>query len=97
MPMYGTNYIFSKPFFRFWVALTFMWAFGAMLVITLMPLIESRKTIVMFWRFVTGKRDKALTHMEGIPAPSSDEALKEHEETEAVKRENYVRADEEKL
>ena len=69
--MYGTNYIFSKKFFRFWVALTLLWAFGATLVITLMPLIEGRKTIVLFWRFATGQRVSKPETMEG-DQPSSD-------------------------
>jgi hypothetical protein len=85
MPMYGSDYIFSKPFFRFWVALTFLWAFGAALTITLMPLIEGRKTITMFWRFVTGQRD-AIPHTEGHPRSSSDEAIQEdHKEADSGK------------
>jgi hypothetical protein len=79
MPMYGSDYIFSKPFFRFWVALTFIWAFGAALTITMMPLIEGRKTIAMFWRFVTGRRN-ALPRTEGIPRSSSEEAVEDREE-----------------
>jgi hypothetical protein len=95
--MYGTEYIFSKPFFRFWVALTFLWAFGATLTITLMPLIESKNTIVLFWRFVTGTRDLALPHTQGIPVPGSDETDRGHTEQDSDSREKQVNVDEEKL
>jgi urea-proton symporter len=66
MPMYGTSYVFSKPFFRFWVALTFIWGFAAAFVITLLPLWEGRHTLAMFWNFITGKRGKDVTHTEGF-------------------------------
>lgn len=57
MPMYGTNYIFSKPFFTFWVAITFLWAWGAALVITVTPLVEGRKTIALFFStMILGKK-----------------------------------------
>jgi hypothetical protein len=97
MPMYGTDYIFSKPFFRFWVALTFLWAFGATLTITLMPLIEGRKTIMMFFRFITGKRDTALLQTDGIVVFSSGEAVGDHELTGTEKEEQHVQADEKQL
>ena len=66
--MYGTGYVFSKPFFRFWVALTFILAFAATLTITLMPLIEGRKTIVMFYHTMVRGRQPAS--VQGLEEPN---------------------------
>lgn len=71
MPMYGTNYVFSKPFFRFWVAITFLWAWGAALVITITPLVEGRKTIALFIRFALGK--KPMKVVQGAESPAEGE------------------------
>jgi hypothetical protein len=95
--MYGTDYIFSKPFFRFWVALTFLWAFGATLTITLMPLIEGRKTIVMFFRFVTGKRKGELARMDGLPVSNLGEVKEDQDGMETEIKKSHVEADEKKL
>jgi hypothetical protein len=96
MPMYGTDYVFSKPFFRFWVALTFLWAFGAAVTITLMPLIEGRKTIVMFWHFITRQRD-VIPRTEGIASSGFDGATRDQEESESGDRKQHLKVDEEKL
>lgn len=45
MPLYGTGYIFSRPFFRLWVVWTFAWAWAAALVVTLLPLWQGRSTL----------------------------------------------------
>ncbi|KAJ3521637.1 hypothetical protein NM688_g8991 [Phlebia brevispora] len=45
MPLYGTGYVFSKVFFRFWVVWTFLWAWAAALIITLLPLWQGRRTL----------------------------------------------------
>jgi len=71
MPMYGTKYVFSRGFFKFWVALTFLWAFGAALTITIMPLVEGRKTIKLFVNMMfLGK--KPVTSTEGVVVDGSD-------------------------
>jgi hypothetical protein len=73
MPMYGTSYVFSKAFFRFWVALTFLWGFGAALVITIMPLWEGRKSIMHFLAFARGKRGNDLVEgLDGSTTGNSD-------------------------
>ena len=45
MPLYGTRYVFSRPFFRLWVVWTFAWAWAAGLIITLLPLWQGRRTL----------------------------------------------------
>lgn len=74
MPMYGSDYVFSKPFFRFWVALTFIWAFGAALTITIMPLWEGRKTINMFFSTMILGRGKPRSVIEGQAFQTSESA-----------------------
>jgi urea-proton symporter len=76
MPMYGTRYVFSKKFFRFWVALTFIWAFGAALVITILPLWDGKDTIALFVRrMVLRKAPEKDEPIEGI-------AIQEHDRPE---------------
>lgn len=58
--MYGTHYIFSKPFFRFWVAVTFIIAWAASLVILLMPIWQGRQSLGMFWRYTLHGRDAVV-------------------------------------
>lgn len=75
MPMYGSSYVFSKNFFRFWVALTFLWAFGATLVITILPLWEGRHSIAKFCNFVRGKGDGAADSVSGSEAEAKVESV----------------------
>lgn len=37
LPMYGTRYVFSKPFFTFWVAISMIWAIIATIACTIYP------------------------------------------------------------
>ncbi|KAK5222120.1 hypothetical protein LTR72_006377 [Exophiala xenobiotica] len=50
IPMYGTNYIFSKGFFRAWVAVLFIVAFMAAGAITLLPIWDARHVMVVIFR-----------------------------------------------
>ncbi|KDQ64696.1 hypothetical protein JAAARDRAFT_167243 [Jaapia argillacea MUCL 33604] len=54
IPMYASQYVFSKPFFRGWIAFTFIWALWAAIVVTLLPLWEGRHAIVSFIKSVSG-------------------------------------------
>ncbi|RIA94085.1 Sodium:solute symporter family-domain-containing protein [Glomus cerebriforme] len=45
LPMYGTRYVFSKPFFTFWVAISMIWAICATISCTIYPIAESRRSI----------------------------------------------------
>ena len=64
--MYGTSYVFSKKFFTGWIVVTFIWGFFGAITITLVPLWESRKEIVLFIRAVLGggvvKREADASH-----------------------------------
>ncbi|TFK53821.1 Na+/solute symporter [Heliocybe sulcata] len=45
MPMYGTHYVFSRDFFRFWVVWTFLWAWIACLIILILPIWQGRRSL----------------------------------------------------
>ncbi|KAF2090943.1 urea active transporter [Saccharata proteae CBS 121410] len=60
MPMYGSGYVFSKPFFTGWVVVGILWLFCSSFVVGLYPLWEGRQTMKRtakaIWEDVTGKR-----------------------------------------
>jgi SSS family transporter len=45
-PMYGTSYVFSKPFFTAWVVFGIIWIIVAFCIVGLYPIIENHETIV---------------------------------------------------
>ncbi|KAF2458252.1 Sodium:solute symporter family-domain-containing protein [Lineolata rhizophorae] len=45
MPLYGTSYIFSKPFFTGWVVVGIIWLFCSSFCVGLFPLWEGRHTM----------------------------------------------------
>ncbi|CAG1978160.1 unnamed protein product [Fusarium graminearum] len=45
MPMYGSGYVFSKPFFTGWVTVGIIWLFGSSIAVGLFPLWEGRQSI----------------------------------------------------
>ncbi|OAA60291.1 Sodium/solute symporter [Niveomyces insectorum RCEF 264] len=55
VPMYASGYIFSKRFFTGWAVVLFLWAFGAALVITLLPIYEGRETILRTFQVAVGR------------------------------------------
>ncbi|TLD07084.1 hypothetical protein PgNI_10904 [Pyricularia grisea] len=52
MPMYGTGYIFSKPFFTGWVTVGIIWIFCSLGAVGLFPIYEGRKTLVNTFKFM---------------------------------------------
>ncbi|GFP59402.1 probable urea active transporter 1 [Trichoderma asperellum] len=62
MPMYGTGYIFSKPFFTGWVTVGIIWIFCSFICVGLYPIWESRATLTrVLGGILTGKRPTAVT------------------------------------
>lgn len=45
MPLYGSGYIFSKPFFTGWVTVGIIWMFCSFIGVGLFPVFESRRTL----------------------------------------------------
>ncbi|KAK8195238.1 putative sodium/proline symporter [Phyllosticta capitalensis] len=85
IPMYGSHYIFSKPFFRGWIVVVFLWAFFAAITITCYPIYEGRASIARFFAFATGRRRAPTTHhhqhkggssvvVQGVAPPSSTDS-----------------------
>lgn len=67
MPMYGSKYIFSKPFFTGWVSVGMIWIFLSLFAVGIYPIWESRATIVrVVSSMAKGKRPQAI--MRGEPA-----------------------------
>lgn len=58
--MYGTAYIFSKPFFTGWVSVGIIWIFCSFIAVGLFPVFEGRKTLVRTAKYIyldlTGSR-----------------------------------------
>jgi urea-proton symporter len=63
MPMYGSGYVFSKPFFRGWVVVGIIWLICSALTVCVYPLYESRATMVRTARAIyadlTGRKAAA--------------------------------------
>ncbi|KAK8061685.1 hypothetical protein PG994_008051 [Apiospora phragmitis] len=59
-PMYGSGYIFSKPFFTGWVTVGIIWIFCSLGAVGLFPVFEGRHTLARTFRFivadVTGRK-----------------------------------------
>jgi len=71
--MYGSGYIFSKPFFTGWVTVGIIWIFCSFGAVGLFPVYEGRKSLFRTFKFiyldVTGKWHPARTiHAEEMPA-----------------------------
>ncbi|CAF3693852.1 unnamed protein product [Rotaria sp. Silwood1] len=45
-PMYGTAYVFSKPFFTGWVIVGIIWIFISFFIVGIYPLVEGRHSII---------------------------------------------------
>jgi hypothetical protein len=49
-PMYGTAYIFSKPFFTGWIIIGIVWMFISFIIVGIYPIIEGRHSIISVCR-----------------------------------------------
>ncbi|RYP80169.1 hypothetical protein DL770_006364 [Monosporascus sp. CRB-9-2] len=56
MPMYGSAYIFSKPFFTGWVVVGIIWLLGSSVAVGLFPLWEGRQSMIRVVRGMLGKK-----------------------------------------
>ncbi|KXJ95676.1 Sodium:solute symporter family-domain-containing protein [Microdochium bolleyi] len=54
MPMYGSGYVFSKPFFTGWVTVGIIWLFGSSLAVGVYPLWEGRHSCMRVFRGLLG-------------------------------------------
>ncbi|KAI9737371.1 MAG: hypothetical protein M1834_009525 [Cirrosporium novae-zelandiae] len=87
MPMYGSSYVFSKPFFRAWVAFTFIFAWVASLTILIMPLWQGKDSLLSFMKFVTGQKGEELragTIVETVEGVEKDRDVEKDTEAKSV-------------
>lgn len=70
--MYGSGYIFSKPFFTGWVTIGIIWIFCSFGAVGLFPVYEGRKTLFRTFKFmyldVTGQWHPRTTIQAQEPA-----------------------------
>ncbi|KAH8813225.1 urea active transporter-like protein [Xylogone sp. PMI_703] len=66
MPMYGSGYVFSKPFFRGWVVVGIIWLLGSLLCVGVYPIFEGRHaligTVKAIYLDITGKQHPSKFH-----------------------------------
>ncbi|KAK3331471.1 Sodium:solute symporter family-domain-containing protein [Apodospora peruviana] len=71
MPMYGSGYIFSKPFFTGWVVVGIIWIFCSFIGVGLFPVYEGRATLARTFKFIyldlTGQFHPKTLHAEPHP------------------------------
>lgn len=61
-PLYGSGYIFSKPFFTGWVTVGIIWIFCSLGAVGLFPVFEGRETIARTVKaMLYGRKGKAAT------------------------------------
>ncbi|KKY22146.1 putative urea active transporter [Phaeomoniella chlamydospora] len=60
LPMYGSNYIFSKGFFVAWLVVSIIWLWITLLVVGFFPIIDGRKQIVTVWRALRSKEPQKV-------------------------------------
>ena len=86
MPMLGSNYIFSKPFFTGWVTVVFIWLFCSAFCVVIYPLFEGRGTIAKtckaIYLDVTGKKKPRTYHGEPALAGHHDAAASDDEKVD---------------
>ncbi|KEZ45051.1 putative urea active transporter 1 [Scedosporium apiospermum] len=83
LPMYGSKYVFSKPFFTGWVTVAIIWIFLSIILVGILPLWESRGTIFYTTKAIfTGKKPPkhpvtaaGTTEQSGDEGPLSEKRL----------------------
>lgn len=75
MPMYGSGYIFSKPFFTGWVTVGIIWIFCSFFAVGLFPVFEGRHTLAHTFKSIfldiTGKSHPKTIHAENVVVTES--------------------------
>ncbi|KAI1662819.1 Na+/solute symporter [Daldinia decipiens] len=73
-PMYGSSYVFSKPFFTGWVTVGIIWIFCSLGAVGLFPVFEGRKTLARTFKAIaldlSGKK-----HVKNIRADNGAAAI----------------------
>lgn len=76
IPMYGTSYVFSKPFFTGWVIVGIIWLFFTAFGVIVFPLFEGRESMLRVVRMmmldITGKKPSAYYGRESDESGNAD-------------------------
>ena len=79
MPMYGSAYIFSKPFFTGWVTVGIIWIFCSFFAVGLFPVFEGRQTLARTCKFIyldiTGKKKPKTIHTESVVISGREKSI----------------------
>ena len=88
MPLYGSSYVFSKPFFTGWVSVGILWLFCSLFMVGLFPLWEGRhsmaNTFKGIYKDISGRGGaKRRNVIEGTDESGngSDAGVEKHSET----------------
>lgn len=66
LPIYGSGYVFSKPFFTGWIVVSFIWIFVSVMLVGIFPAWEGRASVIGTVKAVFGKgRDPGVV-VEGV-------------------------------
>ncbi len=94
MPMYGTGYIFSKPFFTGWVTVGIIWIFFSLGAVGIFPVFQSRAPLYNTFRFsfldVTGKKHPQTIPAETQPAVTPGDVTPTEKKDAPVKEEAAI-------
>ncbi|KAJ9299130.1 hypothetical protein DTO271G3_3372 [Paecilomyces variotii] len=75
MPMYGSSYVFSKPFFTGWVVVGIIWLFGTAFGVIIYPLWEGRysiqRVVRMMSQDIMGKKPAYYGGQEAADEPTT--------------------------
>ncbi|CAJ2504598.1 Uu.00g119920.m01.CDS01 [Anthostomella pinea] len=69
-PMYGSGYVFSKPFFTGWVTVGIIWIFCSLGAVGIFPVFEGRRTLLHTFKAIaldiSGKKHPETIHAESV-------------------------------
>ncbi|KAF9875441.1 urea transporter [Colletotrichum karsti] len=87
MPLYGSGYVFSKPFFTGWVVVGITWLFASVIMVVFLPIFESRSTVVrttrMMFKDLLGMRGGKAISEGRSPGSSTPPEVTEKADTKA--------------
>ena len=56
MPMFFSQYIFSKGFFTAWVVISFIWVFTSAAISVVLPVVETLGFFKKFFKEIMGRK-----------------------------------------
>ncbi len=98
MPLYGSGYIFNKPFFTGWVTVGILWLFCSTACVGIFPLWQGRKTMTHTVKsMILDMRGKYRPTLVGRVGQVSDDEPKRTDEVLVEEKSNGAETPEEKV